>query len=164
MTDDEWRLASFQCHYNSSLLSTYAYVSNIDDINPISALRYTAPTNDDDSSSPMIPCDRFDFDFSYFGPTIVSKWNLVCDRYSLRSVVEMCFLAGAAVGSLCSGWVSDKYGRRHTLMILSATQNVIGKNMFYLFLRKCNRSKAQNLGFTGHTIKMLFFKTLSETN
>lgn len=126
ITDEEWRLTAKQCYYNATLLNTYSYVTNIDNNNPISALRYTANTNDDDTISSLIPCTQFEYDYSYFGETIVSKWNLVCDRYYIRSVVEMWYLAGAAVGSVCSGWISDKYGRRHSLMIVSAIQNIFG--------------------------------------
>lgn len=57
---------------------------------------------------------------------IISEWNLVCDRAHLVYVAEMCFLAGAAVGSICSGWVSDRYGRRHTLMVLILLQAIFG--------------------------------------
>ncbi len=72
-------------------------------------------------------CDAYEFDGH---ENIVSEWNLVCDRENLVYVVEMCFLAGAAVGSICSGWVSDRYGRRHTLMILILMQAIFGKFNF----------------------------------
>lgn len=68
-------------------------------------------------------CDNYEYEGD---DNIISEWNLVCDRSHLVSVVEMCFLAGAAVGSICSGWVSDRFGRRHTLLILATTQTVFG--------------------------------------
>lgn len=45
------------------------------------------------------------YEFEGYG-NVISEWNLVCDQKYLESVVEMCFLAGAAIGSICSGWVS----------------------------------------------------------
>lgn len=42
----------------------------------------------------LIKCDSWEFDMSLIGKTIVSEWNLVCDRGFLASVVESCFLAG----------------------------------------------------------------------
>lgn len=69
-------------------------------------------------------CDALDFDGN---ENVISEWNLVCDREYLVSVVEMCFLVGAAVGSLFSGWVSDRFGRRHTLMVLMLMQAIFGK-------------------------------------
>lgn len=72
-------------------------------------------------------CTRFAFDSEISDTTIQSEWNVVCDDSSLIHIIEMCFLAGAAIGSLSSGTLSDEYGRRHTLMIVVALQAIIGK-------------------------------------
>lgn len=70
-------------------------------------------------------CDRYVFE----GPhTVIAEWSLVCERFHWLSVVEMCFLAGAGVGSLCSGWLSDKFGRRHTLMAFVLAQSSLGES------------------------------------
>lgn len=65
---------------------------------------------------------------SSIGKTIVSEWNLVCDRSYLTSVVESCFLAGAGLGSVISGWISDRYGRKPTLMVFATVQVICGEN------------------------------------
>lgn len=75
----------------------------------------------------LIKCENFEFDMELFGRTINSEWNLVCDRRSIGSFVEMCFLAGAALGSVLSGWVSDRFGRKHTLMCFATLQVICGK-------------------------------------
>lgn len=72
-------------------------------------------------------CTRFVFDNDISDTTIQSEWNVVCEDSTLLHVIEMCFLAGAAIGSLSSGSLSDEYGRRHTLMIVVALQATIGK-------------------------------------
>lgn len=72
-------------------------------------------------------CEHFLFDTTLSQTTIQSEWNIVCDKAWLLGVIEMCFLAGAAIGSLSSGTLSDEYGRRHTLMIAVALQATIGK-------------------------------------
>lgn len=64
---------------------------------------------------------------SLIGKTIVSEWSLVCDRLYLASVVESCFLLGAGMGSVTSGWISDQYGRKNTLMAFASVQLVTGK-------------------------------------
>lgn len=64
---------------------------------------------------------------SLIGKTIISEWNMVCDRLYLSSVVESCFLAGAGLGSVTSGWISDQYGRKNTLMTFASVQLVTGK-------------------------------------
>lgn len=57
---------------------------------------------------------------------IIKEWNLVCDQQYLVPTIELCFLAGTAIGSISSGWVSDRYGRRHTLMVLLLLQAIFG--------------------------------------
>lgn len=79
------------------------------------------------SSIESIECKSWEFDMSLIGKTIVSEWNIVCDRLYLGSVVESCFLAGAGLGSVTSGWISDRYGRKHTLMIFASIQLVTGE-------------------------------------
>lgn len=75
----------------------------------------------------MEKCTRFVFDSEISDTTIQSEWNVVCEDASLLHFIEMCFLAGAAIGSLSSGTLSDEYGRRHTLMIVVALQAIIGE-------------------------------------
>ncbi|KAJ9582503.1 hypothetical protein L9F63_003196 [Diploptera punctata] len=62
------------------------------------------------------PCSQWEFDENEFGQTIIGKWSLVCDRAEMVNVAEMMFLAGVAVGGLVSGMVSDRFGRKRTLM------------------------------------------------
>lgn len=79
----------------------------------------------------MMACERFEFDTSVSETTIQSEWNVVCDDATFLSVIEMCFLAGAATGSLSSGALSDEYGRRHSLMFFVALQAAIGKSFYF---------------------------------
>lgn len=62
------------------------------------------------------PCNTWEFDENEFGETIIGKWSLVCDRAGMVNVAEMMFLAGVAIGGLVSGMVSDRFGRKRTLM------------------------------------------------
>lgn len=87
--------------------------------------RYIA--KQDNNSIEMEKCTRFVFDSAISDTTIQSEWNVVCEDATLLHLIEMCFLAGAAIGSLSSGTLSDEYGRRHTLMIVVALQAIIGK-------------------------------------
>lgn len=79
------------------------------------------------SATEFIECKSWEFDMSLIGNTIISEWSLVCDRLYLGSVVESCFLAGAGFGSVTSGWISDQYGRKHTLMTFASIQLVAGE-------------------------------------
>ncbi|XP_072395850.1 organic cation transporter protein-like isoform X2 [Diabrotica undecimpunctata] len=71
-----------------------------------------------------VKCNRWEFDGE--GSNIITDFNLICDRKSLQNLAEMMFLAGVAIGGLVSGIVSDKYGRKRTLMISVTLQTIIG--------------------------------------
>lgn len=64
--------------------------------------------------------------FLFLGSTIISEFNLVCDRKSLNSLSEMMFLGGVAIGGLICGILSDKYGRKKTLMASVFFQTLLG--------------------------------------
>lgn len=83
------------------------------------------------SSDELIECKSWEYDMSLIGKTIVSEWSMVCDRLYLGSVVESCFLAGAGLGSVTSGWISDQYGRKNTLMAFASVQVVAGELLCY---------------------------------
>lgn len=63
----------------------------------------------------------------------MQEFELVCDR-NILSLVETCFLVGAAAGAVLSGWISDRFGRRHTLMAFVTIQSVFGEFVF-VFLK-----------------------------
>ena len=88
---------------------------------------YWLNENNNHNNMTLSPCKTFEFANDNMGMTIVEEFDLVCDRKNLLSVVEMCFLAGAAIGSVSSGWISDKFGRKHTLMSFATVQCIIGK-------------------------------------
>lgn len=94
-------------------------------------LRYGGSSSGDGDSittnaTDFMKCTHFEFAPENSDSTIQSEWNVVCDDSIWLNVIEMCFLAGAAIGSLSSGTLSDEYGRRHTLMIVVALQAIIG--------------------------------------
>lgn len=84
------------------------------------------------NQSDMVACKRLEYDHEFMGNTIIAEWGLICERKYIMSIVEMCFLAGAGVGSVCSGWISDQYGRKHSLIIFAVIQAVIGNDLCYI--------------------------------
>jgi len=58
------------------------------------------------------------FDETYYGKTIITEWNLVCDRYVLTSISQTVHMVGSLC-SLFSGFFGDHFGRRKSTLFFS---------------------------------------------
>lgn len=94
-------------------------IVNITGLNNITAL-----CGADLQSLSRSECSSWEFDGE--GSTIITDFNLVCGQENLQNFAEMVFLAGVAIGGLVSGIISDKYGRKKTLMISVTIQTLVG--------------------------------------
>ncbi|RWS29104.1 organic cation transporter protein-like protein [Leptotrombidium deliense] len=56
-------------------------------------------------------CVEFEYDKSFFQDTVVSEWDLVCDRAWMVSTTQSFYMVGMILSSLVCGQMSDKYGR-----------------------------------------------------
>ncbi|KAL3277159.1 hypothetical protein HHI36_012511 [Cryptolaemus montrouzieri] len=75
-------------------------------------------------SQEMIDCKQWEFGGT--GETLESEFGLLCSRKTLLNLAEMWFLAGVAVGGLICGIISDKYGRKRTLLCSVFLQSLLG--------------------------------------
>ena len=76
------------------------------------------PTNlNEIPSSSLKSCQRWIYDRSVFSSTLITKFDLVCDRDWMKSLVGMMYMIGLFLGSLVVGFAADRYGRKPTLMI-----------------------------------------------
>ncbi|KAF5301568.1 hypothetical protein FQR65_LT08873 [Abscondita terminalis] len=72
----------------------------------------------------LCACDKWEFEDD--GRTLIEDFNLVCDRHHLINMAEMTFLCGVAIGGLVGGIISDKYGRKRTLILCIFLQALLG--------------------------------------
>lgn len=70
-----------------------------------------------------VACESWDY-ATNMGHTIVSEWDLVCDRTALLSTVQGSYMGGVFVGCLFWGWASDKFGRRPSILVSVGIQIV----------------------------------------
>ncbi|KAL7637232.1 UNVERIFIED_CONTAM: hypothetical protein RMT77_011944 [Armadillidium vulgare] len=60
----------------------------------------------------MRECDSWVFDRNVYVSTIVSEWDLVCDRKWLMSTAQSSYMVGILLGAVICSALSDKFGRR----------------------------------------------------
>lgn len=96
------------------------------------------------SNSSTEKCSSWVYDTSSFSSTLGAKLNLVCDKAILKSTAQMVFFTGLLIGSLLSGIVSDRIGRKPTccasiiLLIASALSIAWTPNIeVYMFQSAC---------------------------
>ncbi|CAH1407662.1 unnamed protein product [Nezara viridula] len=122
LSEEQW--LNLSQVYSSDGMRDICRINNFDYTLPFSELSQM-------QANDTIPCESWDFEYSQFGTTIITEWNLVCDRSYLRQLAELLFLAGVAVGGFVSGLISDRFGRKQTLMVSLLAQILIGMSIAY---------------------------------
>ncbi|XP_068221444.1 solute carrier family 22 member 3-like [Palaemon carinicauda] len=64
---------------------------------------------------PIQPCSSWDYDHPSSRSTITSEWDLVCNRESLRSLIQSVFMMGVFFGSPLGGYFADRFGRKRLM-------------------------------------------------
>ncbi|XP_075984956.1 organic cation/carnitine transporter 2-like [Anticarsia gemmatalis] len=66
-------------------------------------------------------CVKYEY-FTEFGNTIISQWDLICDRAWMANLTQTLNMFGVLLGSILFGFVADRYGRRPALLTASLLQ------------------------------------------
>lgn len=64
------------------------------------------------------------FDDKYYGITMVSEWNLICERAFLAGLTQTIYMIGTVCG-LFIGFFSDKYGRKACSFVLIVLMSIV---------------------------------------
>lgn len=71
-------------------------------------------------------CHSFVFDHSEIQSSIVTDWDLVCEKEWLAKLCQPTFMLGVLIGALVFGDIADRVGRVKIMMVTSLCQFVLG--------------------------------------
>ncbi|XP_059057378.1 organic cation transporter protein-like [Achroia grisella] len=71
-------------------------------------------------------CTDYEYDRSIFKETIISQWDLVCDRHWMKNFTQTVFMLGILVGNMVFGHLSDRFGRRMPFLAAVFLQLISG--------------------------------------
>ncbi|GBN42907.1 Organic cation transporter protein [Araneus ventricosus] len=86
-----------------------------------------------------VPCTRWEYDTSHTSQTIVSEWDLVCEREWLVSLAKSSYMVGFLLSVIVFGQISDCIGRYPTIVMCYAIACVsmflsLLSNSFVMFI------------------------------
>ena len=70
-------------------------------------------------------CVDYEFDDSFWVSTMVTEWDLVCENTWLKTLAKLLLFTGFALGSFCSGLVSDRSVLSRIIRTISVVTNSI---------------------------------------
>ncbi|XP_058657690.1 solute carrier family 22 member 16 isoform X3 [Ammospiza nelsoni] len=82
----------------------------------------------------VYPCsDGFLYDDTKWKSTVVTQWDLVCDREWLAKLIQPTFMLGVLIGAVIFGDIADRLGRQRVIWFTSAGQFVFGIAVAFTF-------------------------------
>ncbi|TRY58460.1 hypothetical protein DNTS_002075 [Danionella cerebrum] len=70
--------------------------------------------------------DGWSYNMTEMSSTIITEWDLVCDRRAFKQMGQTSYMGGVLVGALLFGGLSDRFGRRILLLISNLMMAVGG--------------------------------------
>ncbi|KAJ7418278.1 D-aspartate oxidase-like isoform X3 [Willisornis vidua] len=77
--------------------------------------------------------DGFLYDDTKWKNTVVTQWDLVCDREWLAKLIQPTFMLGVLIGAVIFGDIADRLGRQRVIWFTSAGQFVFGIAVAFTF-------------------------------
>ncbi|XP_075877276.1 organic cation/carnitine transporter 2-like [Nelusetta ayraudi] len=135
---------------NSTLNGSSSSSSSATTPGPDSCSRYRVSGNGTGVSNDTEPCAHgWDYSTDVYINTIVTEWDLVCGNAWKVPVSTSIFFVGVLIGTLCTGHLSDRFGRKplffSTVVLQAITALIQGTSinwLMYCFLN-CLRGISQ---------------------
>ncbi|CAH1789514.1 unnamed protein product, partial [Owenia fusiformis] len=78
-------------------------------------------------SNISVPCaNGWSYDYSIYGETIITEWDLVCEKITFTSTSQMVVTIGMFIGGVLNSFVSDKFGRKPVFFICAIMLGIVG--------------------------------------
>ncbi|XP_010184523.1 PREDICTED: solute carrier family 22 member 16-like, partial [Mesitornis unicolor] len=77
--------------------------------------------------------DGFLYDDAKWKSTVVTQWDLVCDREWLAKLIQPTFMLGVLIGAVIFGDIADRLGRQRVIWFTSAGQFIFGIAVAFTF-------------------------------
>lgn len=71
----------------------------------------------DNNVTNYCPCDKPEYDTTTIVSSVTSEWDLICNRTYLASLAQSIMQIGILTGSVIFGYISDRYGRKPSVLI-----------------------------------------------
>uniref|UniRef100_A0A8C9ZHY4 Solute carrier family 22 member 6 n=1 Tax=Sander lucioperca TaxID=283035 RepID=A0A8C9ZHY4_SANLU len=76
---------------------------------------------------PTVPCQNgWVYDNSTFKSSLATEWDLVCDKRRVNRATATIFFMGVMLGAAVFGYLSDRFGRKITLLVSYVTTTFFG--------------------------------------
>lgn len=78
-------------------------------------------------------CTKNCQDYEFLDPdtSVVTEWDLICDRRYLSALLNTIYFVGVTVGSLVCGAMADMWGRRKLILGCLYLQGAFGVSLYF---------------------------------
>ncbi|KAF3852342.1 hypothetical protein F7725_005697 [Dissostichus mawsoni] len=74
---------------------------------------------------PTVPCQN-GWVYDTFRSSLATEWDLVCDKRKMNRATATIFFLGVMFGAAAFGYISDRFGRKNSLLVSYVTTSLFG--------------------------------------